>query len=117
MASPSGSLRNVPPTVTATVLFNTVGWGYVHLRASHHWSAEQARAGVVDLALRGLLTTSQSGSNPGGSAAVTARRGGRSVAVAATTSRTQRKWRSTQSAPACAACCQSAPGPRRKLGA
>jgi hypothetical protein len=32
-----GTLRQVPPTVTATALFNTVGWGYIHLRASHHW--------------------------------------------------------------------------------
>jgi AcrR family transcriptional regulator len=50
-----GTLREVPPTVTATVLFNTVGWGYIHLRASHHWNAERARDAVLDLALRGLL--------------------------------------------------------------
>jgi AcrR family transcriptional regulator len=50
-----GTLREVPPTVTATVLFNTVGWGYVHLRASHHWDADRARDAVLDLALRGLL--------------------------------------------------------------
>jgi hypothetical protein len=30
-----GSLREVDPAVAATVLFNTAGWGYVHLRASH----------------------------------------------------------------------------------
>jgi AcrR family transcriptional regulator len=51
-----GTLRTVPPTVTATVLFNTVGWGYVHLRASHEWPAERAREAVLDLALHGLLT-------------------------------------------------------------
>jgi len=50
-----GTLRDVPPTLTATVLFNTVGWGYVHLRASHEWPAERARDAVLDLALRGLL--------------------------------------------------------------
>jgi AcrR family transcriptional regulator len=51
-----GSLRDVPATVTATVLFNMVGWGYIHLRASHHWPAERARESVLDLALSGLLT-------------------------------------------------------------
>ncbi|WP_214324451.1 TetR/AcrR family transcriptional regulator [Nonomuraea sediminis] len=50
-----GSLREVPPTVTATVLFNTAGWGYVHLRGSHHWPAERARQAVLDLVLNGLV--------------------------------------------------------------
>jgi AcrR family transcriptional regulator len=50
-----GSLRGVDPTVAATVLFNTAGWGYVHLRASHRWPPEQARAAVTDLVLGGLL--------------------------------------------------------------
>jgi AcrR family transcriptional regulator len=50
-----GTLRHVPATVTATVLFNTVGWGYVHLRASHHWQPDTARHAVLDLALHGLL--------------------------------------------------------------
>jgi AcrR family transcriptional regulator len=54
-----GTLRDVPPTVTATVLFNTVGWGYVHLRASHRWDADRARDAVLDLALRGLLADSE----------------------------------------------------------
>ncbi|MGY1948703.1 TetR/AcrR family transcriptional regulator [Nocardia asiatica] len=53
-----GSLRAVPPTVTATVLFNTVGWGYIHLRASHHWDPDRARESVLDLVLRGLFTGS-----------------------------------------------------------
>jgi AcrR family transcriptional regulator len=53
-----GSLRAVPPTVTATVLFNTVGWGYVHLRAGHEWPAERARDAVLDLVLNGLVTGS-----------------------------------------------------------
>jgi hypothetical protein len=51
-----GTLLPVPVTVTATVLFNTVGWGYIHLRAAHHWDPERARAAVIDLILRGLLT-------------------------------------------------------------
>lgn len=54
-----GTLRTVPPTLTATVLFNTVGWGYVHLRASHHWEPRPARASVLDLVLNGLLTTTE----------------------------------------------------------
>jgi AcrR family transcriptional regulator len=50
-----GSLREVDPALTATVLFNTAGWGYIHLRAGHRWSPEQARPAVIDLALGGLL--------------------------------------------------------------
>jgi AcrR family transcriptional regulator len=56
-----GSLRAVPPSVTATVLFNTVGWGYIHLRAGHEWPAERAREAVLDLALHGLLTPARGG--------------------------------------------------------
>lgn len=51
-----GSLRDVPATVTASVLFNMLGWGYVHLRASHHWDADRAREAVIDLVLFGLIT-------------------------------------------------------------
>jgi AcrR family transcriptional regulator len=50
-----GTLRTVPPTITATVLFNTVGWGYIHLRAAHRWDAQRARDAVVDLVLQGLV--------------------------------------------------------------
>jgi AcrR family transcriptional regulator len=50
-----GTLRTVPPTVTATVLFNTVGWGYIHLRAAHRWDAQRARDAVVDLVLQGVV--------------------------------------------------------------
>ena len=50
-----GSLRDVPPTVTATVLFNTLGWGYIHLRASHRWDPDTTRDAVIDLVLSGLL--------------------------------------------------------------
>ncbi len=49
-----GTLRQLPETVTATVLFNMVGWGYIHLRASHHWDPETARRSVLDIALHGL---------------------------------------------------------------
>lgn len=50
-----GSLRELPPAVTATVLFNTAGWGYVHLRASHRWDSETARRSVIDLVMGGLI--------------------------------------------------------------
>ena len=51
-----GSLRSAEPPETATVLFNLVGWTYLHLRTGHRWSPERARAAVVELALKGLLT-------------------------------------------------------------
>lgn len=53
-----GTLRDVAPTVTATVLFNLVGWGYIHLRAAHEWSPSRAREAVLDLALQGLTVPS-----------------------------------------------------------
>lgn len=52
-----GSLRSVEPQETATVLFNLVGWTYLHLRAGHRWSPKRAREAVVDLALNGLLAS------------------------------------------------------------
>ncbi len=50
-----GSLRAMPPTVTATVLFNMVGWGYIHLRAAHDWDAAHARRATISLVMHGLL--------------------------------------------------------------
>jgi AcrR family transcriptional regulator len=50
-----GSLRPVDPEETATVLFNLVGWSYIHLRANHRWSAPRARRAVLDPVLHGLL--------------------------------------------------------------
>ncbi|HZE31362.1 MAG TPA: hypothetical protein VE198_07980 [Actinoallomurus sp.] len=52
-----GTLREVPPTATATVLFNMVGLGYVHLRAEQHWAPQTARRSVIDLILRGLVAS------------------------------------------------------------
>ena len=49
-----GSLRALDPIETATVLFNMVGWTYVHLRTEHGWPPERARTSVVDLAMCGL---------------------------------------------------------------
>jgi len=58
-----GTLRDVPAAITATVLFNTVGWGYIHLRASHHWDPAVARRHVIDLALNGLTTPASEATN------------------------------------------------------
>jgi len=48
-----GSLRALAPEVTATALFNLVGWGYIHLRAAHEWSTGTAADTIIDLVLRG----------------------------------------------------------------
>ena len=50
-----GSLREVDATETATVLFNLVGWTYIHLRTGHGWSAERARRCTLDPVLHGLV--------------------------------------------------------------
>ena len=44
------------PLETATVLFNLVGWTYIHLRTGHRWRPERARAETIAIALRGVLT-------------------------------------------------------------
>ena len=48
------SLREGDATETATVLFNLVGWTYIHLRAGHRWGPERARRAVVDIAMNGV---------------------------------------------------------------
>jgi AcrR family transcriptional regulator len=50
-----GSLRAVDPVETATVLFNLVGWTYVHLRTGHRWKPKRARQATIDLALNGIV--------------------------------------------------------------
>ena len=50
-----GSLREVDPVETATVLFNLVGWTYIHLRTGHAWPPPRARAAVLSPVLHGLL--------------------------------------------------------------
>jgi len=47
-------------TETATVLFNTAGWGYVQLRHAQQWSPERARQGVIQLVMTGLAHNSSS---------------------------------------------------------
>lgn len=54
-----GSLRAVDPLEYATVLFNLVGWTYVHLRTGHGWPPERARHATFDVALNGLTQNSR----------------------------------------------------------
>jgi AcrR family transcriptional regulator len=53
-----GSLRDVDPLETATVLFNLVGWTYIHLRTGHGWAPQRALDGTLDPVLHGLLIAS-----------------------------------------------------------
>ena len=47
-----GTLRtSADPDEAAAVMFNVVGWGYVHLRHSQQWPADRARPAVVNFAL------------------------------------------------------------------
>jgi AcrR family transcriptional regulator len=50
-----GTLRAGDPAETATVLFNLVGWTYIHLRTGHRWGADRAREAVLRIALRGVV--------------------------------------------------------------
>jgi AcrR family transcriptional regulator len=51
-----GSLREVDPPETATLLFNLVGWTYIHMRTGHGWSPVNTRRAILEPVLRGLLT-------------------------------------------------------------
>ncbi len=53
-----GSLRALPPEITATALFNLIGWGYIHLRAAHEWNATTTADTIIDLVLRGTAAAS-----------------------------------------------------------
>jgi len=55
-----GSLRTLRPEITATVLFNLVGWGYIHLRAAHEWKPGPTRDAIIDLVMAGLQNTASS---------------------------------------------------------
>lgn len=56
-----GSLRALSPTITATVLFNLVGWAYIHLRAAHEWNPEMSARTILDVVLNGLVTEVSAG--------------------------------------------------------
>src|SRR5215208_2709130 len=49
-----GSLREVDFAEIATVLFNLVGWTYVHLRTGHHWPPERSARHLLSIALEGV---------------------------------------------------------------
>lgn len=49
-----GSLRVTSPEVTATVLFNLVGWGYIHLRAAHEWKPGPTRDAIIEVVMSGI---------------------------------------------------------------
>lgn len=49
-----GTIRERDPVEGATVLFNLVGWSYVHLRTTHGWPPARARAAILDVVLDGI---------------------------------------------------------------
>jgi len=50
-----GTVQAVDPEETATLLFNLVGWTYIHLRSGHGWTPERAREALLRIALRGVI--------------------------------------------------------------
>lgn len=54
-----GTLRELDPSEYATVIFNVVGWTYIHLRARHGWAADRARLATLDIALHGVVDCAQ----------------------------------------------------------
>lgn len=53
-----GTIRTTPdPLETATVLFNLVGWTYIHLRSGHHWQPARARDATIETLSEGLHST------------------------------------------------------------
>ena len=52
-----GSIISRDPAEQATLLFNLVGWTYVHLRTGHNWAQERAQNGVIEIAMRGVTSS------------------------------------------------------------
>jgi len=51
-----GSLRtDLNPSEYATVLFNLVGWTYIHLRTGHRWPPDRASTATLDIAVNGIV--------------------------------------------------------------
>lgn len=50
-----GTIRECDPVEMATVLFNLVGWTYIHLRTGHGWKPKRARRATLAPVLHGLL--------------------------------------------------------------
>lgn len=59
-----GSLRVDDPVESATVLFNLVGWTYIHLRQAHGWPPERAERATLNPVLHGLLVHDPSAAAP-----------------------------------------------------
>jgi AcrR family transcriptional regulator len=49
-----GSLRQGDCNEMASVLFNTVCWTYVHLRARHQWAPERVKILLLNLVMEGV---------------------------------------------------------------
>ena len=50
-----GSLTSCDAEERATVLFNLVGWTYLHLRSGHGWKEDRATEAVVVITLNGVV--------------------------------------------------------------
>ena len=60
--SADGTLRVEDPVELATVLFNMVGWTYIHLRTGHGWNPDRARRATLVPVMHGLLASRASAS-------------------------------------------------------
>lgn len=49
-----GTLRTRDPVESATVVFNLVGWSYLHLRTGHGWPPDRARTATLEVVLHGV---------------------------------------------------------------
>ena len=49
-----GSLRVGDSLEGATLLFNLVGWGYIHMRTGHNWPPDRTRDAVIRTVMHGL---------------------------------------------------------------
>ena len=52
------TLHTSDPAATAELIFNLVGWTYVHLRRTHGWRAAHVRSQLTALLMDGLSTQS-----------------------------------------------------------
>ncbi len=50
-----GTLWSIDPVEDAELIFNAVGWTYVHMRRSHRWTPARARPAVRRIALASIV--------------------------------------------------------------
>lgn len=50
-----GTLHSADPHLDADLLFNTAGWTYIHLRRSHRWPPDTARAAVTRITTSAVI--------------------------------------------------------------